>query len=65
MANQVPLITEVSSVENCAALSANTLVILQRRASKENPVLAIILAQLAAQQAAIAEKLAEIKAVMQ
>ena len=65
MANQVPLITEVSSVENCAALSANALVILQRRASKENSVLAIILAQLAAQHAAIAEKLAEIKAVMQ
>ncbi len=37
MANQVSLITEVSSVENCAALSANALVILQRRASKENP----------------------------
>ena len=65
MANQVPLINEVGSVENCAAMSANALVILQRRASEENPVLAIILAQLAEQQRVVADKLAEIEAVMQ
>jgi hypothetical protein len=46
-------------------MSANALVILQRRASEENPVLAIILAQLAEQQRVVADKLAEIEAVMQ
>lgn len=65
MANQIPLNKLVNAAGNAAEAGVNDLKELQRVAAKESPVLAIIIAQLIAQQALIAMKLAEVEAVMQ